>query len=280
MAHPYRNLIGWASEIESLRASEAEKFFKKYYVPGNITVAIVGDVNPADMKRLAEKYFASIPAGPLPPPVSIEEPPQEGEKRAALETEAQPLVMIGYKRPNQTAKDDPVFDVVSGVLSSGRTGLLYQELVRDKKIALEADSAASIPGGKYPNLFLFFGAPTPGHTTEEIEQGIYGILERLKTQKVDAETLTRVKTKLRAGLIQQLDSNTGLASQLTFYHIAYGNWRVMFTGLEDINKVSADDVQRVVRQYFVPHERTVAFTTAPSTPSQTTRTEGEKEAVR
>jgi len=55
-----------------------------------------------------------------------------------------------------------------------------------------------------------------------------------------------VKTKLRAGLIQQLDSNTGLASQLTSYHIAYGNWRVMFTGLEDINRVTAEDVQRVL----------------------------------
>lgn len=271
MAHPYRNLIGWASEIESLRASEAEKFFKKYYVPGNITIAIVGDVNPADMKRLAEKYFASIPAGPLPPPVPIVEPPQEGEKRAALESEAQPLLMIAYKRPNQRDKDDPVFDVISGILSSGRTGLLYQEMVRDKKIALEAESVATIPGGKYPNLFMFFDAPTPGHTTEENEQAIYGILDRLKTEKVDDETLARVKTKLRAGLIQQLDSNTGLASQLTSYNIAYGNWRVMFTGLEDINRVTAEDVQRVVRQYFVAHERTVGFTVAPKGPQQTTQ---------
>jgi predicted Zn-dependent peptidase len=188
--------------------------------------------------------------------------------------------MIAYKRPNQRAKDDPVFDVISGIFSSGRTGLLYQELVRDKKIALEADSAASVPGGKYPNLFLFFGAPTPGHTTEEIEHGIYAIIERLKTQKVDEETLSRVKTKLRAGLIQQLDSNTGLASQLTYYRIAYGDWRVMFTGLEDINKVSADDVQRVMREYFVPHERTVAFTVEPKAPQQTSDAAGRKEAVR
>ena len=275
MAHPYRNLIGWASEIESLRAKDADQFFHKYYVPGNVTISLVGDVDPAQVKRLAEKYYGSIPAGPLPPPVGIVEPPQEGEKRAALESDSQPLVMIAYKRPNQTDPDDPVFDVISTILSSGRTGLLYKDLVRDQKISLGTFAGATFPSGKYPNLFVLFSVPSPNHTVEENEKSIYSILEGLKKNKIDAATLERVKTKIRAGLIRQLDSNSGLASQLCFYQVEYGNWRVMFTGLDDINKVTAEDVQRVAKKYFNEAGRTVAYTVKPEAATEAAPAKGE-----
>src|SRR5207247_1198971 len=95
------------------------------------------------------------------------------------------------------------------------------------------------------------------------EKEFYSILENFKTEKVDNETLARVKTKARAGLIRQLDNNAGLASQLTTSYVAYGDWRKLFTALDDINKVTADDVQRVARQYFVPEARTVALPVQP-----------------
>jgi predicted Zn-dependent peptidase len=268
MAHPYRNFIGWASEIEQLRAKEAEAFYQKHYAPGNITMAVVGDVKPAEIRRLAEKYFGPIPARPMPPPVSIEEPKQEGAKRALLETESQPFLLMGYKRPNQNHADDPIFDVIAGILSSGRTGLLYKDLVRDKRIALGAQAAATFPSGKYGNLFVLFDLPQAGHSIEENEKAIFDLLDGLKREKVDAATLQRVKTKIRAGLIRQLDSNTGLASQLPFYSVMYGNWRVMFTGLNDIEKVTADDVQRVAKQYFTDENRTAVYTTKPTNTAQ------------
>jgi predicted Zn-dependent peptidase len=171
--------------------------------------------------------------------------------------------MIGYKRPDQLNADDVVFDVISSILSSGRTGMLYKELVRDKKLALGAMAIATFPGGKYPGLFLVYSVPNAGRTVEENEEAIYGILEKLKKEKVDEATLARVKTKIRASLIRQLDSNSGMASQLTHYYVNYGNWRKLFTGIEEINKVTADDVQRVARKYFVEDDRTVAFTVKP-----------------
>jgi predicted Zn-dependent peptidase len=265
LAHPYRNMtIGWASDIEHLRANEAAEFFNRYYAPSNITVGIVGDITPAEARKLAEKYFGAIPARPGPGPVSLLEPKQEGEKRAVLETPAQPLLLIGYKRPDQNHKDDVVFDVIAGILSSGRTGLLYKDLVRDKKLALAAQAVPSFPSGKYPNLFVFFAAPSPNRTVEENEKEIYDVIERLKNEKVDAATLDRVKTKLRAGVIHQLDSNSGLASQLPFYEVMYGDWRVMFTGLDEIEKVTAEDVQRVMKEYFVDEKRTVVHTVKPN----------------
>jgi predicted Zn-dependent peptidase len=264
IAHPYRQGPGgWASDIENLRLTEAEQFYKTYYVPGNITIGIAGDVKPAEIKRLADKYFSQLPARPLPPLIETVEPTQEGPKRVDVASPSQPLMFIGYKRPDQYDKDDPVFDVITTILASGRTGLLYKDMVRDKRLSLAAISAPTFPGGKYPNLFLFFLVPAMGKTAEENEKAFYEVLERFKTEKVDDVTLARVKTKARAGLIRQLDSNSGLASLLTTYSVAYGDWRKMFTSLEDINKVTADDVQRVARKYFVPNGRTVALTVQP-----------------
>ncbi len=260
-AHPYRNSpAGWASDIENFRLTEAVNFYRKYYVPSNIAIGIAGDVDPALCKRLAEKYFGIIPAGPMPAGPRTVEPLQQGERRAVAESAAQPFLAIAYKRPGQNDKDDPALDVLSDVLAGGRTGLLYTNLVRDQQIALAAEAAGTFPGGKYPNLFLFFLVPNMGRTVEENEQACYKIIERLKTEKVDAATLLRVKTKLRAALIRQLDSNSGLAQQLTSYYVNYGDWRKLFTGLDEIEKVTADDVQRVAREYLKPETRTVVNT--------------------
>ena len=268
-AHPYHNMPGgWASDIENFRLPEAVRFYKTHYVPANITIGIAGDVDPQECRRLAAKYFSILPAGPLPSGPRTVEPPQEGERRVAVESPSQPLLAIAYKRPNQLDKDDPVFDVLGDILAGGRTGLLYKELVRDKKISLAAFAQPTFPGGKYPNLFLFFVVPNLGHTLDENEKACYEAIDRLKKDTVDAETLKRVKTKVRAELIHKLDSNSGLASELTSFHVAYGDWRKMFTSIDEIDKVTAEDVRRVARRYLVPETRTVVFTTAPAAAAQ------------
>ena len=263
-AHPYRNMPGgWASDIDNFRRTEAEKFYKIYYTPNNITIGIAGDVNPVAAKRMAEKYFGRLPRGPLPPLVHTVEPKQEGEKRVAVASPAQPFLAMAYKRPDQYSKDDATLDVLSDILSGGRTGIIYKELVRDKKIALAAGSQSSFPSGKYPPLFLFFVVPASGHTVEENEKAAHEIIERVKKEKVDNESLERVKTKLRANLIRKLDNNSGLASELCSYAVSYGDWRKLFTELDDYNKITADDVQRVARTYLIDNTRTVAYTYAP-----------------
>ena len=263
-AHPYRRpAVGWSSDIENLRLSDAEAFFNKYYVPGNITISIVGDVKAAEMKRMAEKYFGPIAKKPLPSPVVTVEPPQEGPKQALLEAVSQPIEFIGYKRPDQYDKDDAVFEVISRLLSGGRTALLYKDLVRDKKLALAAGADATFPGGKYPGLFLFYLMPAMGKSLDENEKAFYAVLDRLRKDPIDAASLKRVKTKARGTLIRQLDSNSGLAQYLANGYANYGDWRRIFTDVDDIEKVTAADVQRVANQYFNEANRTSAWLVAP-----------------
>jgi predicted Zn-dependent peptidase len=145
-------------------------------------------------------------------------------------------------------------------------------MVRDSQIALAAGTMSSFPAAKFPSIFLLYAFPNTGHTVEENEQAIYDIVERLKREKVDEETLERVKTKVRASVIRQLDSNSGLASHLAFYHVNYGDWRMLFQAIDVIGKVTADDVQRVARTYFTEKHRTVGYHVKP------TETAGEDES--
>lgn len=263
-AAPYRVMPGgWASDIENLRVKDAEKFFNTYYAPANLTMAVVGDVQPAHIRALAQEYFARLPKRPLPDPELTVEPPQEGPKRTEVASPSQPMEFIAYHRPSQYDKDDPVFEVLADVLSNGRTSIMYKDMVRDKKLALAAGAESEFPGGKYPGLFFFYLIPNLGKTAEENEKELATLIANMQKTKVDEASLARVKVRERATLIRQLDDNAGLAQLLASYYANFGDWRKLFTELDDIDKVTADDVQRVAKKYFVPDNRTVALTFQP-----------------
>ena len=217
---------------------------------------------------MAERYFGPLAARPLPPLPHTKEPPQPGTKTALVESPAQPLLVLGYKRPDQYDKDDPVFDLLAMILSSGRTSWMYRELVEDKRIALTAQAVPTYPDGRYPNLFVFFVAPAQGHGVDENLKAMDELIERFKAQKVDAAALARVKAQARAQVLHQLADNAQLASLLAAYQAGYGDWRKLFTTLDDYAKVTADDVQRVARQYLVAQGRTLAYTTPPPRPAR------------
>ena len=257
-AHPYGiHIIGHMSDIETITRPEAEDFFKTYYGPGNLTIAIVGDVNPQKVRALARKYFGRIPAAPKPEPVETVEPPQLGERRVTLEDPAQPFVLIGYHKPGINHPDDAVFDAITDIVGMGRTSRLYRSLVKEKKIAVVASGFQGLPGNKYPGLFLFYAMPSRGHTHQECEQAIYEEIEKLKAELVTPEELAKAKTRARAGLIRQLDSNSGLAAQITFYEVVTGDWRNLFKQLDKIERVTAEDIQRVAKEYFTKKNRSV-----------------------
>ncbi len=259
-AHPYRvGAGGWSSDIENLRLKDAYTFYKTYYAASNITIGIAGDADPRQVRALAAKYFARIPGGPPPPMVTTVEPKQDGEKRVRVDAVSQPLIAFGYKRADKYSPDDAPLEALGEILSGGRTSMLYKELVRDRKLALGAFAAPGFPGGKYPNLFVFYLVPNLGRSIEENERACLEIIERVKEKGVGEDALKRVKTKVRASLIRQLDSNSGLAEEMASYYGGYGDWRKLFTEIDDIDKVTVADVQRVAKKYLLDDARTVAF---------------------
>ena len=257
-AHPYGEpIVGHMSDLETLTRAEAGTFFRKYYTPSNLTLAIVGDVDASEVRKLAETYFGRIPGGPKPDPVETVEPPQRGERRVVVEDPAQPFVLIGYHKPNIKNRHNAVFDTITDLLGEGRTSRLYKSLVKESKVAVSASAFQGLPGNKYPGLFLFFAVPARGHTGGECEEAIYAEIQKLKSDLVSSQDLEKAKTRSRASLIRSLSSNRGLAAQLAFYEVVTGDWRNLFKQLEKIEGVTAEDIQRVAKEYFLRKNRTV-----------------------
>ena len=260
LAHPYGFPgIGWASDIENITVKQFKEFYERYYSPANMTVAIVGDIQPDEVVQMAQKYFGQLSPGTPAPKIRTVEPPQVGERRVQVEWESNPYILFGYHRPSVNHKDDLVFDVISFLLSTGRTSQLYKHLVEEQQLAVQVSTSASFPGQKYPTLFLFVGIPLAPHSLEELEQALDAEIELLKTTPVDERDLQKVINNMEAGFIESLSSNSGLASQLCFAQAVMGDWRAIEDQLERIKMISAEDVMRVANEYFTKQNRTVAW---------------------
>jgi predicted Zn-dependent peptidase len=195
--------------------------------------------------------------------VATEEPPQNGPKTVTLEMPGLPVTAIGYKRPSQYDKDDIPLDLIQILLSQGRAGLLYNELVQEKRLAQQAQAIAAIPDDRYPSLFVFLLAPAQGHTVEENQRALEELLQRFKSTPVEQPVLQRVKALGRANLVRRMSGNADLAGLLAQYAVSYGDWRKLFTALDDLNQVKAEDVQRAANRYFVATGRTTVQTVLP-----------------
>jgi predicted Zn-dependent peptidase len=258
-AFPYRRPdVGWESEISQVTATEAEAFHKKYYVPANIVIAVVGDVKASEAMPVLTRYFGPIPAGPKPEPMTTVEPVQVAEKTVVVHEPTQPVYFEGYHRPSYHDPDDSVYDAISDILSNGRTGRLYRSLVRDQKIAQSAEADSDDPGYKYPNLFFLSARPLPGHSNDEVRAAIHKELDRLKNEDVTDEELAQFKTRNRADTLRGLADNGGLAHQLAEYQTRFGDWRQLFRELDQADKVTKADIRRVANKMFVESNRTSA----------------------
>ncbi|HEV2619161.1 MAG TPA: pitrilysin family protein, partial [Acidobacteriaceae bacterium] len=250
--------VGWESDISQVSATEAEAFHKKYYVPSNIVIAVVGDVKASEAMPMLTRYFGAIPAGPKPEPMTTVEPPQFAERSVVLREDTQPLYMEGYHRPDYRDPDDSVYDAITDILSNGRTGRLYKSLVRDQKIAQSVEGGSGEPGVKYPNLFYFQARPLQGHTNDEIAAAIHKELDRLKTEDVTDDELAQFKTRNRVDTLRGLDDNENLANQLAQYQTLFGDWRQLFGELDKADKVTKADIRRVANTLFLATNRTSA----------------------
>ena len=147
--------------------------------------------------------------------------------------------------------------MIGDILSNGRTSRLYQSLVEKQQVALSAQGFSGFPGDKYPNLMLFYALTAPRHSIEEVGSALREQIELLKTQPVTEAELNRVKTQIKANLLNSMDSNSGMAKILAEYEAKTGSWQNIFRDLEAISAVDSQDIQRVARSTFIPENRTI-----------------------
>lgn len=258
--HPYgRPVIGEVEDIVGLSRQDVQDFFDVYYGPDNLTCAIVGDVDPDQVKRLAETYFGRYGSrvDPARRRSIVPEPAQRQEKVVEMTDQTQPWYLEAYRVPGREDPTAVIYGVMADILSSGRTSRLYRSLVESQQVALAAQGFTGYPGDRYENLMVFYGLVAPNHRIDEVETALHAELEQLQREPVAAAELARVKTQLKASVMRSLTSNQGMGQVLAEYRAKTGRWQTLFDDLERINALTPADLQRVARQTFRPENRTV-----------------------
>jgi predicted Zn-dependent peptidase len=257
-AHPYEHWgIGHMSDLESITRKDVEDYFRKYYGPSNLTVGIVGDVHAAEVFEMAELYFRSIPSASKPEPLRTKEPEQWGERRIQVVAKSQPILILGYHRPEKRHVDSFALDALANILGQGRSSRLHQSLVKEKKVCIECGAFNGFPGEKYPNLITFVAVPSKGHTSEECLELIDKEIEKIKEKSVTVEELTKYQRSSVKDLFSQMKSNGNMASLLTYADVVLGDWQRLFDQVDEIQAVSVEDVKRVANTYLNKDHRTV-----------------------
>ncbi|MBW7942077.1 MAG: insulinase family protein, partial [Candidatus Kuenenia stuttgartiensis] len=224
--------------------------------PNNAVIVMVGNFKQDDAIKLIEKYFGDIPRQPDPPKVKTAEPEQKGERRIEVEFDSNPYMAISYHISGIDHPDIYALDVLSSLLSDGRTSRLYKSMIEGKRIAVMANAGIGV--GRFPETFTFYAAPRAPHTVEEVEAAFYEEVELLKTKPPSEWELQKIKNQLEASFIRRLESASGLASEIGYYEII-SDWRYINTVLEKVSEVTAEDVTRVAKKYLIKKNRTVAM---------------------
>ncbi|MFM2163941.1 MAG: hypothetical protein RL325_378 [Planctomycetota bacterium] len=248
-------VIGWSSDLNSYTMEEALKYWNIYYRPNNLTGVVVGDFNPSEAKETITRYFSRLQRGEQsPPPVVTLEVPQLAEMRMNAECDCQPAVEVRYHTVPFRHKDSYALDVMSAVLN-GRTGRLYKSMVEGKEIATGA--SAQQDSRKYSGYFAFSADVKGDADPRDLEQAWYAELKRLQDETVPQQELQKVKNQFAASNFRRLKSNFFLLVQLG-YSEGLGTWEEINDGPKRIDAVTAEDIQRVARQYFGENNRSIA----------------------
>jgi zinc protease len=257
-AHPYQwPVVGWMVDIENWTMEDLKRHFEIGYSPANATMVVVGDVTGEEILTLARKYIEPIPSRGLPPPVTTREPEQLGERRVSVRKYAQlPLLMIGYHTPESAHPDYYALQVLRTILFDGESSRMYRRLVDQDQLTISVRSSYGFAFD--PTLFQITVQPRAGVETPTVEKAIYEELDRLREGLVTDQEIQKAKNILLADFYRRMKTISGKANALGNYETFFGNYRKLFTAADDFNRVTKEDLRRIVRAYFTDKNRTVA----------------------
>jgi len=258
IAHPYQwPVIGWMVDIENWKMEDLKHHFEMGYSPSNATMVVVGDVMSDEVFKLAEKWLEPIPSHAPPPKITTQEPEQLGERRVVVRKFAQlPLLMMGYHVPESASPDFYTLELLQAALFSGQSSRLYHRLVDQDRLAIEVDGGHGLSFD--PTLFLITVQPKAGVDLQVVERAVYEELEKQKTGFLTDEELQKAKNITLARFYREMESINGRANTLGSYDVFLGDYHKLFSAADEYNKVTKEELQRVVRRYFGDNNRTVA----------------------
>ena len=259
--------IGSVQYIDQAKLDEFRGFYHRYYVPNNATLAVAGDIDIAQTKKLIEDYFGPIPRG-----AEIERPkftldPQKEPKKAtfSLPTTPLPATIHAWRGPAETSKDAPALELLTNILATGRSSRLYELLVRETQVASDIDVFPFLlENGGVLGVFVIGNPDTP---IEKLDSLITAEVARVRDTGITAEELQKAKNQKTKDLASAFATMQHRAQSLAHFHLIYGDTAQINRQLDRFLAVTQEDVQRVARAYFVPQGVNILHYPVVKTPS-------------
>jgi zinc protease len=281
--HNAHNFYGDLTDLDAATLEDVQKFFKSYYAPNNAVLAVVGDIDPAQVLAWVKQYFEPIPRQEIPPRPDISEPRQEQEKRVVQEDKlaTRPALAFAYHVPPRNTPEWYAMGILREILAGGHDSLLYQELVQKRALTGDVDGDINELGSQYnvqgPTLLDFALFHDKEKSADEILAAADEQIEKLRSSPVDAATLKRAKVKIRAQLYDELDafSGFGKADLLAAYALFDDAPQNVNHILEGFEKVTPDLVQKTAQEWLRKTNRTVLVVN-PGAPAKSASAGGAK----
>ena len=271
-AHPYRHpTIGWLEDLQAMTRDDLYAHYRRFYVPNNATLVVVGDVHADDVLRRAERHFAGVPAGDEPLRIRTVEPPQVGERRVIIERQGTTgYVKLAFHAPEATSPDFFPLLVLDSVLTGANGVNLWsssrvappQRKARLYKALVERGLASAVSGGIMPTaepfLYTLTFTAMEGVPLEDVQGAAAAEIERVRNEGVRADEVARAKRQLRARLVFENDSVTNIAHQIGYFETVAGP--DYFAAMQSrIDAMTADEVSQVARRRLAPTGRTTGW---------------------
>ncbi len=257
--HPYSwSVIGSMEDLSTASVDDISEFFRMYYAPGNASLVIAGDFDPAEAKRLVEKYFAPIPAGPSIDRIQSWVPKLDGVKRLVIEDAVSlPRFYCQWPTPASYAPGDAEADLLANVLASGKTSRLYEALVYDQQIA--QDVRVNQSSNELCSSFDIQVTAREGHTLEEIERAVDAILKDVREKGITLDELKQAQNGYEAGFVRSLQTAAGRAGRLNSYNVMLGDPDRFQWDLDRYTTATVADVNRFAKDYLSLDQRLIAY---------------------
>ncbi len=258
-AHP---IIGWRDQLAQLRPEQARSWYQRFYVPGNATLVIAGDVTPERVRPLVEKFFADLPQGETPPRPETTLNPPAGERRMTLRLPVRvPALYMSYNVPSLTTADHQddfyALTMLGGVLDGGISARMESNLVRGQRVA--AGVGAGYDGLQRGNgTFTITATPNPEVSLEALETAIKAEIEKIAQQPPSEAEMDRVRAGVLASQIYQRDSVMGQAMELGTLSVLGLDWRLAQQFDDNLEAVTPEQVQQAARDWLVAERSAVA----------------------
>ena len=268
------NGYGELDEINAATIEDVRNFFKTYYAPNNAVLTIVGDVDAAEVKKMVEKHFASIPSQTAPPKPDLTEPAQIKEKRVSQPDKLAnlPALATGYHVPAQNSPDFPAVALLVQILQGDDSSRWYQRLIKEKELTLDLTGGLNYFGNEFdytgPMIMTTRTTYKPGHTADEVLKEMDAVTAEVVAKGVTEKELADAKVRYRSNFYSQLESSFGKAHLLSVLALFRDDPNQINSLLTPFENVTAAQVKAAAAKYLVASNRTV-IDRVPETKTQT-----------